>query len=109
MARRPLDGRFDDAKVQRIFAENLTRARERRGLSYAELGRRSGVHRVCIREYERCYYMPTLGNMVRLASALRVSLDELSGLVRLQVQAALSGQGESSGASKLGQGTGRRG
>jgi transcriptional regulator with XRE-family HTH domain len=59
------------------FGKNLQRCREGAGISQEELGFRASLHRTEIGLLERGRREPRLGTFVRLASALRVSLNTL--------------------------------
>jgi DNA-binding XRE family transcriptional regulator len=58
----------------------LRTAREKQGLSQAEVARRLGVSRSSIAKYEAGAHMPGVRVLVRLASGLGVSVDHLVGL-----------------------------
>ena len=59
------------------FARNLLRCREAAGLSQEELGRRIGVTRVCICQWELAERFPPLYRAYQLAEALDIPLAEL--------------------------------
>jgi transcriptional regulator with XRE-family HTH domain len=56
--------------------------REELNLSQAELARAAGVHVRQIRRYESGEQQPVLAVAVKMAAALRVTLDELAGVAR---------------------------
>lgn len=58
----------------------LREIRKRKGLTQAELSRRSHINRVCISQYETGVKRPNVDNLKRLAVALGVSTDELLGV-----------------------------
>ena len=60
-----------------IFARNLVRLRNMRKLSQEELGFRSGLHRSTIGNLESRKHSPTFKNMMKLAKALDVGVEEL--------------------------------
>lgn len=59
------------------FADNLRRARGRRGLTQEELGELTDVHRTEISLLERQGRDPRLSTVIRLANGLGVSASEL--------------------------------
>lgn len=56
--------------LERIFGEELRKARELRGFSQEELGFESGYHRTYISQLERGLKSPTLKAIFSLAKAL---------------------------------------
>lgn len=56
--------------------EHMKEARTSRGMTRAELSRRSGLWRNSIEDYESGKMMPTLSNAMYLATALGISLSE---------------------------------
>ncbi len=62
---------------RKIFAANLRRIRNERGLSQEELAVKSGLHRTYIGSVERVERNISIDNMAILALALSVSLPEL--------------------------------
>ena len=58
---------------------NLARLRETRGLTQAELGKRSDIAAASISHFETGQRVPSLDSLVRLADALEVSMDALVG------------------------------
>lgn len=64
------------------FAVNLRKARQKKEISQEELGFRCQLHRTEISLLERGGREPRLGTIVKLASALDVTPDELCDGVR---------------------------
>lgn len=60
-----------------ISIENMRCIRKRRKMTQQELADKTGISRVCINRYESGKSTPRLGKMVKLASALNVTVDEL--------------------------------
>lgn len=56
--------------LEKIFGEELRKAREQKGLSQEELGFESGYHRTYISQLERGLKSPTLKAIFSLANAL---------------------------------------
>lgn len=67
------------AKKRTQFAENLATARKAKGLSQRELARLVKVTPRVIGLYETIIKNPTPDIVVRIAGALRVTIDELMG------------------------------
>ena len=64
-----------------VFAKNLRNARELRGYTQAELSRKTGLRPACaISNFETGRRLPSLSNLVLLASTLGVTTDYLLGL-----------------------------
>lgn len=63
------------------FAKNLRKFRKQKKLSQEKLGAILGYHPSAIANYESGRNMPSLKDLIKLASVLEVSLDELVGLV----------------------------
>lgn len=61
------------------YAASMRRARLEGGLSVRELSEKSGVTPMTIYSVERGARNPSLTTLVRLASALRLSLDDYVG------------------------------
>lgn len=55
----------------------LAEIRKEKGLTQKELSKLSGVNRVLIAKYETGMISPTIKNLLRLSSALKVSADKL--------------------------------
>ena len=67
--------------VAKRFSENLTRARERSGLTQEALAQAAEIHRTQVGELLRGNQLPRLDTLLRLAGALDVSpADLLDGL-----------------------------
>ena len=66
---------------------NLKAFRELRGLSQAQLGRLAGIGAASISHFETGQRTPTVESVVRLADALRVSVDALLGRVPIEASA----------------------
>lgn len=64
-----------------IFPERLLAAREKRGLSQGELGKRAGFQASAISHFETGTRKPSFDNLRRLADALDVTTDYLLGRV----------------------------
>jgi transcriptional regulator with XRE-family HTH domain len=63
--------------VSKRFAVTLRRARKKAGISQAELGDRSGMHRTEISLLERAGREPRLGTIIKVAGALGVTPESL--------------------------------
>ena len=61
------------------LAGNLRRFREMRSLTQAELGTRAGIAPAAVSHFETGQRTPSLDSLVKLADALRVSVDALLG------------------------------
>ena len=59
------------------FGANITRARERAGLSQEELAFCADLHRTAVGQLERGVVSPRLQTAVKIAAALGVSVDQL--------------------------------
>jgi transcriptional regulator with XRE-family HTH domain len=64
-------------KLAERFAENLSAARERAGLSQEEVGVRASLHRTEISQLERGLRVARIDTLVKLAASLGVRPDEL--------------------------------
>jgi transcriptional regulator with XRE-family HTH domain len=69
------------------FAVNLRKARQRKEISQEELGFRCELHRTEISLLERGGREPRLGTIVKLASALGSTPDELCAGIRWSTRA----------------------
>jgi transcriptional regulator with XRE-family HTH domain len=65
--------------VPETFGERLKRLRERAGMSQPKLAEAAGVPVTTLRTWEQGRREPLLGAALKLAVALRVTLDELAG------------------------------
>jgi len=63
--------------ARRIFAENLRKARQTKGLSQEGLAELADLHRTYVGSVERAERNVSIDNMERLASALGLSLPSL--------------------------------
>ena len=70
--------------IQRRFGQAVRSTRKRSGISQEELASRSELHRTYISDIERGSRNPSLLTMVRLASALGVTLGELVTLSEVE-------------------------
>ena len=61
------------------IGEAIKRARERRGYSQAKLSMKSGISMQSISLWETGRTFPTIINLIPVADALNVTLDELVG------------------------------
>jgi transcriptional regulator with XRE-family HTH domain len=61
------------------FGERLTLVRKRKNLSQAETGKKIGINGDAYGRYERGEVRPTIEMAVKIAQALDVSLDYLTG------------------------------
>lgn len=62
------------------FAEDLKREMDRRGLTAADLARRSGINKGTLYHYLRGDYVPKMERVATIAQALNVSPADLCGL-----------------------------
>ena len=60
------------------FADRLTHAREKAGLSIVELAAKAGMHRQTLHKLENAERAPSLETAARIAKALGVSVDYLA-------------------------------
>lgn len=63
-----------------LFGERLLQVRKKRKVSQDDLAKRLGVHAPVIGRYERGEVKPSIETAARMAEALGVSLDYLTGL-----------------------------
>lgn len=61
------------------FGERLTQVRKRKSLSQAEVGKKIGINGDAYGRYERNEVKPTIEMAVKIAQALEISLDYLTG------------------------------
>ncbi|MGJ1268636.1 helix-turn-helix domain-containing protein [Sphingobacterium spiritivorum] len=61
------------------FGERLTQVRKRKNLSQADVGKKIGINGDAYGRYERNEVKPTIEMAVKIAQALEVSLDYLTG------------------------------
>lgn len=72
--------RTDATREAQEFAARLKKTRERQGLSQRELADRSGLTPAAISQLETGQREPTFSTIVRLATALRTSPNDLIGI-----------------------------
>ena len=72
-----MDSRLRDIAIAERFGRNLWKARRRAGFSQEELGELTSMHRTHIGYMEKGERLPRADNLVKLASALAVGVDEL--------------------------------
>ena len=70
------------------FGERLTLVRKRKGLSQAGIGKRININGDAYGRYERNEVKPTIEMAVKIAQALEVSLDYLTGTTELELDKA---------------------
>jgi transcriptional regulator with XRE-family HTH domain len=63
------------------FKDRLRRAREKRGMSQAELGTKTGLKPAAVSHFETGQRSPSFDNLRKLADALNVSVDYLLGRI----------------------------
>ncbi|HEX4130673.1 MAG TPA: helix-turn-helix transcriptional regulator [Pirellulales bacterium] len=71
--------RPQELKGRGIFAANVRRLRQEKGLSQDGLAHLSGVHRTYIGAIERCEKNVSIDSMEKIALALQCSLQSLLG------------------------------
>ena len=67
------------------FADRLAAVRKRKKLSQAEVGKLIGINGDAYGRYERGDVRPTIEMAIRIADALEVSLDYLTGKTALEI------------------------
>jgi len=72
-----MDSRLRDREIAERFGRNLRKARRRAGFSQEELGRLTSLHRTHIGYMEMGKRLPRADNLLKLASALAIAVDEL--------------------------------
>ena len=70
------------------FGERLTLVRKRKALSQADVGRRININGDAYGRYERNEVRPTIEMAVKIAQALEVSLDYLTGTTDIELDKA---------------------
>jgi XRE family transcriptional regulator, regulator of sulfur utilization len=70
----------------KYLADNIRQLREERGLTQQGLSTASGIPRPTCASLESCASNPTLAVLTHIASALQVSIEELIGPPKAQVQ-----------------------
>ena len=68
-----------------LFGERLLSTRKKRKMSQDELAKQIGVHAPVIGRYERDEVKPSIETALKIAKALEVSLDYLTGLSDLEL------------------------
>ncbi len=68
-----------NSEVNKIFAENLRKLREQRGLSLRELGENIGISYQALNFYENCKREPSLRVVKNIADYFGVSIDFMIG------------------------------
>jgi transcriptional regulator with XRE-family HTH domain len=63
--------------IEYVLAQNLVRLRKKRRMSQEVMSRYSGLTIQGYREIEEERYIPTIAVLIRLAKALKCSLDDL--------------------------------
>lgn len=66
-------------KVSTVFTERLTQAMKDNNMKVIDLANKSGLQSAAISNWRSGYYKPNAESMVKLAKALNVSVDWLSG------------------------------
>ena len=67
------------------FGERLTQVRKRKNLSQADIGKKIGINGDAYGRYERNEVRPTIEMALKIAQALDVSLDYLTGSTDLEL------------------------
>lgn len=65
-----------------MFAENLKKIMDQKGITSAALARKSGFSKGAISQWRNGIYTPSHENMLALAEALQCSIEELTGNVK---------------------------
>ena len=68
-----------------LFGERLLSTRKKKKISQDELAKQIGVHAPVIGRYERDEVKPSIETAFKIAKALKVSLDYLTGLSDLEL------------------------
>ena len=76
------------------FGERLTKAREKRELTQADLAKKAGLQVAAIGHFERARRKPSFANVRALAKALNVSSDYLLGRTENMAGATTAFRGE---------------
>lgn len=72
-----------------LFGERLVNTRKKRKMSQDELAKQIGVHAPVIGRYERDEVKPSIETAFKIAKALGVSLDYLTGLTELELDKSI--------------------
>lgn len=75
--------KHDTVQDMAAFAERLKALREERKLTQARLAELIGVNPRAYNRWERGNFVPQLDTLIKIADALNVSLDELTGRVQV--------------------------
>jgi transcriptional regulator with XRE-family HTH domain len=70
------------------FGERLTQVRKRKSLNQADIGKIIGINGDAYGRYERNEVRPTIEMAVKIAQALEVSLDYLTGSSEIELDKA---------------------
>jgi transcriptional regulator with XRE-family HTH domain len=70
------------------FGERLTQVRKRKNLNQSEVGKKIGINGDAYGRYERNEVRPTIEMAVKIAQALEVSLDFLTGNSTIELDRA---------------------
>ena len=68
-----------------MFAENLKKIMDQKGITSAALARKSGFSKGAISQWRNGIYTPSHENMLALAEALQCSIEELTGETKTAV------------------------
>lgn len=68
-----------------MFAENLKKITDQKGITSAALARKSGFSKGAISQWRNGIYTPSHENMLALAEALQCSIEELTGETKTAV------------------------
>lgn len=66
-------------KLRNTISKNLAKARKSRDYSQGDLAKRTGLMPSAIAHFEAGRRMPTVANLLKLADALGIKLDDLFG------------------------------
>jgi transcriptional regulator with XRE-family HTH domain len=72
-----------------LFGERLLNTRKKKKISQDELAKQIGVHAPVIGRYERDEVKPSIETAFKIAKALEVSLDYLTGLSDLELDKSI--------------------
>jgi transcriptional regulator with XRE-family HTH domain len=72
-----------------LFGERLLSTRKKKKISQDELAKQIGVHAPVIGRYERDEVKPSIETAFKIAKALEVSLDYLTGLSDLELDKSI--------------------
>lgn len=68
-----------------LFGERLLNTRKKKKISQDELAKRIGAHAPIIGRYERDEVKPSIEMAVKIANALEISLDYLTGISEVEL------------------------